>query len=233
MAIDTKELGSMDGRVILNFDESGNMGKRGRYFTIACVESQQTKPLINVMSKAALKTKRTFSAFKNSDEIKAADAYPCIKDYFLRKISSKELSIRYIVADLLHVKKELTDDENLLYNFLLKFLIVPIAKRPDVTHLIINLDKRSIKVKSTNSFQDYIKLQLNYEYNCNVKVDVHYVESQNSFCIQAADYVANAINSYYEYQNNSYYNLIKEKVVQRELFPRRVFGQEKVVNIGV
>jgi hypothetical protein len=220
-------------KLILNFDESGNLGKQGRYFTIACVETTNTKPLSNVMKKAVLKTKKTFAEFETNDEIKASDAYPLIKDYFLRKITSKDIKIRYIVADLHHVKKQLLDDENLLYNFMLKFIIEPVALKRGLKHLIINLDKRTIKVESTNSFENYIKIRLNYELNLDLKIEVKYIESQNSYAIQAADFIANAINSKYEYGKGHDFNYktIEDKIVQKEHFPRSYFGQKKVVSL--
>ena len=223
----------MGDKMILNFDESGNFGKRGRYFTIACVATENTKPLSNVMKKAVLKTKNTFPEFANHSEVKASDAYPPIKDYFLRKIASKDVSIRYIVADLHHVKKQLLEDENLLYNFMLKFVIEPVAMKKGLKHLVINLDKRSIKVKSTNSFEGYIKIRLNYELNLDINIEVKYVESHNSYAIQAADFIANAVNARYEYgkEHGYYYDLIEDKIVQKELFPRRFFGQKKVVSL--
>lgn len=220
----------MGDRLILNFDESGNLGKKGRYFTIACIEMPYTKPLTNVMKKAVLKTKQNFSDFQNIDEIKASDSNPIIKDYFLRKIASKDLTIRYIVADLHHVKPKLLEDENLLYNFMLKFIIEPVAMKKGLKHLVINLDKRTIKVESTNSFENYIKIRLNYDLNLDLDIEVNYIESQNSYPIQAADFVANAINSKYEYGHCYNYDLISDKIVQKEQFPRRFFGQQKVVS---
>jgi hypothetical protein len=220
----------MGEKVVLNFDESGNMGKQGKYFTIACIEMTNTKPLSNVMKKAVLKTKDQFPKYSSYQEIKASESYPMIKDYFLRKISSKDIKIRYIVADLEHVKRELLEDENLLYNFMLQFLIVPVARQKTVSDLVINLDKRTIKVKSTNSFEEYIKLKLKYEMNLDINITVNYVESHNSYAIQAADFVANAINTKYEYGFSFYYDLINDKVRQRELFPRKFFGQSKVVS---
>jgi len=184
------------------------------------------------MEKAILKVKNKFPRFENEREIKASHAYPVVKDYLLRKIASKDIDIRYVVADLHHVKKALLDDENLLYNYLLHFLIAPVAKRREITSLSLNLDKRSIKVKSTNSFADYIKIKLNYEMGCNVNIRVKYIESQNSYAIQAADFVANAIYAKYEYGYNEFYNLIKPKIVQQELFPRAFFGTEKVIDLS-
>lgn len=75
----------MGDKIILNFDESGNFGKQGRYFTIACVEMENTKPLSNMMKKAVIKTKRKFPEFVTHKEIKASHATPPVKDYFLGK----------------------------------------------------------------------------------------------------------------------------------------------------
>lgn len=45
----------------LFFDESGNLGKEGRYFVIACIESEKYKRLDRVMKKTLLKVKNKFS----------------------------------------------------------------------------------------------------------------------------------------------------------------------------
>ena len=222
----------MGDMMILNFDESGNFGRSGRYFVIACIGAQNMKPLENVMDKVILKIKKEFPQYARAREIKANHAFPVIKDFMLRKISSKEVDIRYIVADLHHVKKSLRDDENLLYNYMLHYLIAPVARKNAVKCLELNLDKRTIKVKSTNSFEDYIKIKLNYEMNLGVKVNVNYIESHNSYSIQAADFIANAIYGKYEHGQDQLYNLLSAKIVHRELFPHRLFGTDKVVNIG-
>lgn len=222
----------MGDKIILNLDESGNLGRMGKYFTIACVETDNNKPLNNVMKKAILKTKLAYPQFKDHQEIKASDSNVVIKDYFIRKILSKEnVSVRYIVADKEHVKPQLLEDENLLYNYMLHFLILPVARKKNLKELVINIDKRSIKVKSAKSFEDYIILKLNYELGLDIKITVTYFESHNSYAIQAADFLANAINSKYEYGIDTYYNLIKNKVVRADHFPKGSFGQSKVVNL--
>jgi hypothetical protein len=215
--------------MILNFDESGNMGKDGRHFVIACVGSDNIKPLSKVMKKATQKTKNSFVRFSNAKEIKASDSTGIIKDYILRKIASKQVDIKYVVADLEHVNQNLKEDENILYNYLLSFLVLPLARK--TKKLELNLDKRTIKVKSTNSFEDYIKLEINYKMELDVDIKVNYIESQNSYAVQAADFIANAIYTKYEYNNDYFYNIIKSNVTHRELFPRRRFGTPKVVNL--
>lgn len=210
----------------LYIDESGNLGSAGRYFTIAAIETQHPKPLHNVMKKTILKVKRNFPRYEQMQEIKASQSNPIVKDYFLHKIASKkELRIRYIVADKKHVKKELLADENLLYNYLLKYLIVPFVHRKRPTRLIILLDKRSTKVKSAKSFEDYIQLVLRYELNLNISIAVSYLESQHCYLIQAADFVSNAIYAKYEHQYDYYVNIISSKIVFSQHFPYHSFSK--------
>lgn len=215
----------MSEKIYLYLDESGNLGMEGKYFTIAAIETTNSKPLNNVVKKSILKTKNTFIKFKDSNEIKASDSSPIIKDYFLTKIASKDINVRYITSDKRHVKKALLDDENLFYNYMLKFLIVPVAKKSGLKKLIIQLDKRSIKVKSANSFEDYINLVLRYELNLDIEIIVEYFESHNSYAIQAADFVANAIYTKYEYGYDYYYDLISNKIIDCIHFPRWKFGK--------
>lgn len=223
----------MGDEMILNFDESGNLGKQGRFFTIACVGGTNLKPLKNVMNKSIVKTKQHFPRFQTATEIKASDSNPIIKEYFLTKIASKDIEIRYIVADLLHVQEHLLKDENLLYNYMLKFLILPICKTNPPKRLVLNFDKRTIKVGSTNSFTDYIKILVNYELGLQIPIEVKYIESHNSVAIQAADFVANAINTKYEYGYDLFYNLLEEKIVHKEHFPYKYFGTEKVLSLNI
>lgn len=216
----------MNDHIYLYLDESGNLGSDGRYFTIAAIETENPKPLSNVMKKTILRTKTKFERFKDVKEIKASESNPIIKDFFLRRISSKQnINIRYIVSDKKHVKKQLLEDENLLYNYMLKFLIVPVAKKRGLKRLIIILDKRSIKVKSANSFEDYINIILRFELNLDIEIVVKYLESHNSYAIQAADFIANAVYINYEFENNYFYKLIAQKIAFGDRFPNNNFGK--------
>lgn len=108
---------------------------------------------------------------------------------------------------------------------MLKFLIVPVAKKRGLKRLIIILDKRSIKVKSANSFEDYINIILRFELNLDIEIVVKYLESHNSYAIQAADFIANAVYINYEFENNYFYELIAQKIAFGDRFPNNNFGK--------
>lgn len=212
----------------LIFDESGNLGTDGRYFVICCIDTDDAKPLHRIMKKKLLLARTLFPLMiADVYEVKASNAYPCVMYHILESIVTKDLQISYIVADLKHTYPKLLQNKNVLYNYLLRLLIDKII--PDSFRdqkLVLKLDNRTIRVKSQNSFTDYINIHLNAERNLNLDIEVHYVDSKsaNGFIIQAADYISNAIYSFYEYRYDLYYNKIKTKIFAHDLFPREKFG---------
>ena len=217
----------------LAFDESGNLGSDGRYFVIACVDTYNEKSLHNAMKKKIGQAKDKFPKMLcDSNEIKAVNAYPAVKHHILECIVSKDVTISYIVADLNYVYPELLEDKNCFYNYLMKLLLDDIISKKDKYGKIeMKLDNKTVKVKSINSFSDYIKIHFNYQKLLNLDLSIEYIDSnaKNGYVIQAADYVANTVYSYYEYNHKSYYNIISHKINAVEEFPRSKFGQLEVI----
>ena len=163
----------------------------------------------------------------HAHEIKAKDAYPCVKYHILECIKSKDLSISYIVVDLEHVKPSLLNDKNILYNFVMKILLDRIITTRDKgTKINILCDNKTTKITSKNSFEDYIKIHFNYEKDYDIDLNVRYIDSDagDAFVIQAADYVANAIYVNYEYNHGIYKGVLDEKLNVVEHFPYEKFG---------
>lgn len=218
------------GERYLIFDESGNLGSSGRYFVIACIDTTDWKALHNIMHKKLGLAKEMFPALSllHSNEVKAKDAYPCIKYHILECIANKDLCISYIVADLNHVKPSLLKDKNILYNYLMRLLIERLVTKKDTgTTINIICDKHTTKVASGNSFSDYIKLFLLYEKELDVHLNIKDMDSndKNAYIVQAADYVANALYGYYEYGDGIYYNCFKHKLCVDIPFPWKLFGK--------
>lgn len=214
----------------LIFDESGNLGNSGRYFVIACIDTRNYKELHNVMKRKLGAAKLLFQelACLHSNEIKAKDAYPCIKYHLLEVIATKELSISYIVADLKYVKPNLLKEKNIFYNYLMKLLIDKLVSEKDNNSTLnIICDNHTTKIASGNSFEEYIKLHLLYESDYDIRINVTYLDSDdsNAYPVQAADYVANALYGLYEYNDNIYYDRFKEKVNHKVRFPYKSFGK--------
>lgn len=218
------------GERCLIFDESGNLGNSGRYFVIACIDTRNYKSLHNIMKKKLGIAKQIFQelACLHSNEIKAKDAYPCVKYHILESIARKDLSVSYIVADLKYVKKNLLDDKNILYNYLMKLLIgCLVSDKDNNSTLNIICDNHTTKIASGNSFEEYIKLYLIYEKEYVLNVNVIYLDSddRNAYPVQAADYVANALYGLFEHTDDIYYNRFSPKINIASKFPHKTFGK--------
>jgi len=211
------------------FDESGNLGPDGRYFVIACVDTMECKSLHNLMKNKLKKAKKKFPEVNIHDhEIKAAEAHPCIKHHILESIATKNLTVSYIAVDIPHVEPSLFRDKNILYNYIAKLLIDKIVTAKDKGSKInIICDSKTTKVASANSFKDYIITHLNYERGHNLDLNIMLKDSNagDAYVIQAADYVANAIYTNYEYGVDLYQRQIEGKLHIADHFPFRKFGK--------
>lgn len=217
------------------FDESGNLGKDRKYFVISCILTSNPKELENIMKKTLLRVKKSYPNLKfNAYELKANAANRDARINILSNISKKNVEISYIVADKDNVYDYLFKDKNILYNYLLKVLLnnyTYLFRKASKEGARINLilDNRTIKVASKNSFSDFIKYHFIYENNINVDINVEYRDSnaKNAYNVQAADYAAHALYSYYEFDNSTYYNCFKSKIKHSELFPINKFAKKE------
>ena len=214
----------------LLFDESGNLGANGRYFVISCVDVFDCKSLFNIMKRKIRQARVLFPQLGSLhvNEIKAKDAYPAVKYHIAECIVAKPVTISYIVADLYHVESRLLIDKNIFYNYLMKLLVCDIISFADTGRTInIMYDMHSTKVGSVNSLEEYIKASLIYEKGYNLKLNFKSYDSDasNAYHIQAADYVANAIYTKYEYGVEDYYRVLAPNLNKVQRFPYRLFGK--------
>ena len=196
------------------FDESGNLGSTGRFFVIACVETDNYKTLNHVMKRKLGKAKQLFPelACLHSHEIKAKDAYPCIKYHIAETLAKKDIRISYIVADLHHVKPALLSEKNIFYNYLMRLLLDHLLSAEDSGKTIhIIYDNHTTKVGSVNSLAEYLQLHFVYDKDYDISFVFQSKDSDaaDAYSVQAADYVANSIYSYYEYGISLYFDQYK------------------------
>lgn len=219
-----------DNERCLIFDESGNLGISGRYFVISCIDTMNAKSLHNIMKRKLKQAGDKFPELKtlHVHEIKAKDAYPCVKYHILESILSKEVTISYIVVDLHYIEERLLKDKNILYNFAAKILISKLITKADEGKTVnILFDNKTTKIASKNSLREYIIAYIVYEQGLDVNINFEYKDSDagDAFIIQAADYIANGLYAHYEYSNEIYENLIRKNVKVVQHFPYKNFGK--------
>ncbi len=199
----------------LYFDESGNLGKKDRYFVIAM--------LLPVNKKRIKNFTRRFCAKMGHDEIKASKLKFAQKQNLLYKLSKvSDNKISYIVADKLNIESQkLLRDTNLCFNYLFMHLVKKIISnaKENVNMLI---DEHTLKVESINSLKDYLRIKAYTEWGFKNNLNISFIDSKNSKLVQTADLAANTIYARYNYNKKHLYNMLN--ISESIKFPYKNFG---------
>lgn len=202
-------------------DESGNLGKNGRFFVIAALIPENPKRIKNIVKRSCVKfgfAKTTF------DEIKASQlSFPEKQEIIFKLREKDDFSCSYIVADKNFLHPKIFADKNLCYNYLSSFLLKQIIKRATEDIEVI-LDNHTIKVYSAYSLKDYIRISAYSKWGFEKDISFKYLDSKECKALQAIDVLANAVYAKYNYDKKHLYGLIEPNFKYRIKFPYDKFG---------
>ncbi len=210
-------------------DESGNMGKSGKYFVMAAVVVRTEKAETRL--KRIVKKEQTMDAkggkrrvFK--DELKFSKMKFSQRQRILTKFSKeKDMELFLFVAykPMVALLRE-GKTKNLVYNYFSKLLMEKIFKRYDEDFEII-FDQRSTVVKSMNSLTDYIEISAYAEAPklARRKVTVRQMDSRTDYLLQVADLMSGATAQAYSLKNLHFLEIIGGRIMGLSEFPRRGF----------
>lgn len=195
-------------------DESGNLGYNEGFFIIAMLVAHNPKRIKNII--------KSFCGYNSLPEVHATDLNLPEKQFLINKLTKQQdYNVSYIVADKMMVKKKrLFENNNLLYNYLLSFLVKDIIKA-NTDDIYLYLDNRTQKVASANSLKDYIQIKAYAEWGFTKNLSVQYLDSKESKAIQMADLVANCIRRKYHWGNGDLYSRLN--IVKSIKFPQETF----------
>jgi len=200
-------------------DESGNLGYHEGYFIIAMIIAHNPKRIKNVI--------KSFCSYHSLTEVHSTDLDLPKKQFLINKLTKQQdYSISYIIADKMMIKKKrLFENNNLLFNYLLSFLLKDILKA-NTDDVYVHLDNRTQKVASANSLKDYIQIKAYAEWGYTKNLSIEYLDSKNSKVIQMTDLVANCIRRKYHWKNDDLYSRLN--IVKSIKFPQKTFREQLV-----
>ena len=185
---------------VISIDESGNLGRDTRFFTIAATiirRPRHLKKVYEIIPKTGIESKYYNTS---KDVIKT----------ILEEFAKSDAKIAYVVVDKynnkgVHYRKA----GNNLYRAVLCELFSIIAGYLPKSELEIILDKNSfISLNDANNLAN----QMVKEQRCTVG-RFEKKDSGQSPCLQIADYIAGAVFHHYEYDEKTPFDLIEQKVV--------------------
>ena len=205
-------------------DESGNLGfnfdKRGTtsYFLITFLFTRSKRPIEKCVKKVHLGLRKKY---KKIGVLHAYIEEPVTKRRLLSLLAEKDCKIMTILLNKKKVYTKLQDEKPVLYNYVTNILLDRIFTKKliqsDDSIKIIASRKETNKFLNEN-FKSYLHSQLAANYKVKVSISVKTPAEQKA--LQAVDFVSWAIFRKYEYKDDTYYNLIRGKIVEENaLFP--------------
>lgn len=204
-------------------DESGTIGKKERYFIIAAIifHDEGSKKRV----KNLVRNTKNKLAKGPGKELKGSAMSTTQKQKFLSDLSNKkDYSVAYIAADKEHINPTLYAQKNLTFNFLFGLLLKSFISEYG-EDLDICIDNRTVKVNSTNSLADYIKIEAYAKWGFRHKLYMHLEDSKSDNHLQATDIVANSVYAKYNYGKNHLYSYNAKHFVRKEHFPFAKFSK--------
>lgn len=214
--------------IAIYIDESGDLGwtfsapyRQGgssRYLTIAALVSPIEKKHLPDRVIRSLYNDRKWSTTK---EKKWADMSIGARDDFVAravKLRDQHPDIGYfaMVVNKQNVAEHIKKDPNLLYNYMIKLLLVKeMAKHLDV---LMVPDPRSIKLESGNSMHDYLQTNLWFTEGVATALTTKPQDSKKSLSLQFADMLSGVVQSHFEDGKADHLNGLAGSICLKRLF---------------
>ena len=193
---------------VVYLDESGDLGWKfdkpyrnggsSRHLTIAAVITPAQKRHLPGRSIKKIYDKLEWDVKKEAKWSKLPEVE---RDYVAEKCASlaiKHEDIRFFSITVYkpNVKNHIRGDENKLYNYMIKLILLDeLAKYESVTFIP---DPRSIKLQSGNSLSDYLQTALWFEKNTTTKLINRPSDSASCKGVQFADMLSGIVQQHYE-----------------------------------
>ena len=119
------------------------------------------------------------------------------------------------------VYTKLKEEKHVLYNYIVNILLDRIMSKKLVdikTQIKLIASKRETNKFLNENFKEYLQKQVRGNHKLRISVEIKRPTEEKS--LQAVDFASWAIFRKYEHGDDSYYNLIKEKIIEESpLFP--------------
>lgn len=209
----------------LFMDESGCLGfdfnkkKTSKWFVVTFLFSSSKRPLEKIVKKVHGGLRKQLH--KHSGVLHCNNEKPATRKHLLKLLNEKDCSIMAIYLNKRKVYTRLQDEKHVLYNYVTNILLDRIFSKcfvPETKKITLIASKRETNKFLNDNFAGYLNRKVNHEHNIELKVEIKTPAAEKS--LQIVDFVSWAIFRKYEYGDDSYYNLIKEKILEENaLFP--------------
>lgn len=208
------------------FDESGDLGfdftkkRTSRYFVVTFLLSTEKRPI----ERSVKKTFTSLSARETKGHpgvLHAVNELPKTRQRLLNRLAEQDITVLSLYLDKKRVYTKLKDEREVLYNFvtntLLDRIMVKMLIPADEPITLIASQRETSRFLNEN-FKNYLEdnVKRNHKIPLNVEIKTPHQEKG----LQAVDFVSWAIFRQFEYSDTTYYDIIKNKIIEESsLYP--------------
>lgn len=206
-------------------DESGDLGfdfrkkKTSKTFVVTCLLTDNKRPIEKIVKKTHLGLKKKFK--RRFGVLHAVKEKPITRQRLLKRLNEKDCVIMTIYLNKKRVYTKLQEEKAVLYNYVANILLDRVYTRkiiPVEKTIELIASKRETNKFLNENFKNYFNNQVKNRHRANINIKIK--SSSEEKALQAVDFASWAIFRKYEYGDDSYYNLIKNKIVEENpLFP--------------
>jgi len=139
----------------------------------------------------------------------------------LQGINKKDCSVLAIILNKKKVYTKLQDEKTVLYNYVTNILLDRLFQKkpiPSDQPIILLASRRETNKFLNENFKNYLKEKITNNRKLELRIEISSPVKEKS--LQAVDFISWAIFRKYEIGDDTYYNLIEERVIEETLlFP--------------
>ena len=201
-------------------DESGDLGfnfeksKTSKFFVITCLFVANKRPIEKIVKKVFREFPKKIRK-QHSGCLHSYKETPKTRSKLLNLLGEKDVSVLTIYLNKQKVYTKLQNEKHVLYNYVVNILLdriytkklIPVDKP---IHLVAS--RRETNKFLNQNFKDYLENQANANRKLRLKIDIKFPHQEK--CLQVVDIVCWSIFRKVEYGDESYYHLVKQKIVE-------------------
>ena len=206
-------------------DESGDLGfapkkKNSKYFVVTVLATLDKKPIEKVIKKVHVSLKKKVKRLSGGI-LHCYKEKPATRKRLLKLLNTRDCVVLAIYLNKAKVYTKLREEKHVLYNYVTNILLDRIMTKKLIDQklgiLLIAARRETNKFLNEN-FKDYLDKQIKNKHGLKIKIELKTPAQEKS--LQAVDFASWAIFRKYERGDDSYYNLIKSRIVEENpLFP--------------
>lgn len=206
-------------------DESGDLGfdfrkkKTSKFFVVTCLSTDDKRSIEKIIKKTHSELKKKYK--KRIGVLHCVKEKPITRRRLLKRLDKKDCTIMTIYLNKSKVYTKLQDEKQVLYNYVSNILLDRIyAKKiiPGDKKVELIASQRETNKFLNENFKNYINNQVKNRHKIEIKINIKTPSEEKT--LQVVDFVSWAIFRKYEYGDDSYYMIVKRKIVEENpLFP--------------